>query len=162
MDLLITILKMKSNLVVKQELYKQCVDFMEERFSNIQNQIIEIQESLTSETKSSAGDKHETGRAMLQLEREKAGQQLAEVEKLKEALSKIDIEKSSETIGLGSVVFTTKVNYFIAISAGQLEVGSDKFFAISPNTPIGLLLMGKKTDDNIRFREQDFLIKTVF
>ena len=153
---------MKSNFELKQQLYGQCVDFVEGRFLNIHNQINEIQESLTSETKSSAGDKHETGRAMLQLEREKAGHQLAEVEKLKEALSKIDVEKFSETIGIGSVIFTTKVNYFIAISAGQLEVGSDKFFAISPNTPIGLLLMGKKPDAHIVFREQHFLIESVF
>ena len=153
---------MKSNFELKQQLYGQCVDFVEGRFLNIHNQIKEIQESLTSETKSSAGDKHETGRAMLQLEREKAGHQLAEVEKLKEALSKIDVEKFSETIGIGSVIFTTKENYFIAISAGQLEVGSDKFFAISPNTPIGLLLMGKKPDAHIVFREQHFLIESVF
>lgn len=153
---------MKSNFELKQQLYGQCVDFVEGRFLNIHNQIKEIQESLTSETKSSAGDKHETGRAMLQLEREKAGHQLAEVEKLKEALSKIDVEKFSETIGIGSVIFTTKENYFIAISAGQLEVGSDKFFAISPNTPIGLLLMGKKPNAHIVFREQHFLIESVF
>ncbi|MEO8773012.1 MAG: 3-oxoacyl-ACP synthase [Gelidibacter sp.] len=153
---------MKSNLELKEQLYKQCVDFVEERLSNIQNQIKGIQESLTSETKSSAGDKHETGRAMLQLEREKAGKQLSEVEKLKEALSKIDVEKTSESIGLGSVVFTTKANYFLAISAGQFEVGSDQFFAISPNTPIGLLLMGKKLDDKITFREQHFFIERVF
>ncbi|MEO7284391.1 MAG: 3-oxoacyl-ACP synthase [Gelidibacter sp.] len=155
------ILKMESNLKIKEQLYKQCVDFVEERLITIQNQIKEIQESLNSETKSSAGDKHETGRAMLQLEREKSGQQLSEVEKLKEALSKIDVTKSSATIGLGSVVFTSKSNYFMAISAGQLKVGSDKFFAISPNTPIGLLLMGKKADDEIAFREQHFVIKTV-
>ncbi|MEO5789473.1 3-oxoacyl-ACP synthase [Gelidibacter sp.] len=152
---------MESNLKIKEQLYKQCVDFVEERLITIQNQIKEIQESLNSETKSSAGDKHETGRAMLQLEREKSGQQLSEVEKLKEALSKIDVTKSSATIGLGSVVFTSKSNYFMAISAGQLKVGSDKFFAISPNTPIGLLLMGKKADDEIAFREQHFVIKTV-
>ena len=154
--------KMKSNLHHKQQLYLLCVDFVEERLSNIQNQIKEIQESLSSETKSSAGDKHETGRAMLQLEREKSGQQLAEVEKLKEALSKIDVKKTSKTIGLGSVVFTTQANYFIAISAGQLEVESNQFFAISPNTPIGLLLMGKMLGDEVTFREQLFLIEGVF
>ncbi|MGC1630596.1 MAG: 3-oxoacyl-ACP synthase [Gelidibacter sp.] len=153
---------MKSNLELKEQLYKQCMDFVEERLITIQNQIKEIQESLTSETKSSAGDKHETGRAMLQLEREKSGQQLSEVEKLKEALSKIVLTKSSGTIGLGSVVFTSKSNYFIGISAGQLDIGSHQFFAISPNTPIGLLLMGKKADDEIVFRDQRFLIKTVF
>ena len=156
------ILKMKSNLELKQQLYGQCGDFVEERVSTIQKQIKEIQESLNSETKSSAGDKHETGRAMLHLEREKAGHQLAEVEKLKEALTKIDVSNSSGIIGLGSVVFTTKANYFLAISAGQLKVNSELFFAISPNTPIGLLLMGKAVGDEVVFREQKFVVEKLF
>ncbi len=151
--------KMKSNLHLKQQLYDQCVDFVEKRHLKIQNQIKEIQEALTSETKSSAGDKHETGRAMLQLEREKVGQQLAEIEKVIENLSKIDVAKSSDTIGLGSVIFTSSANYFIAISAGQLEVNSELFYAISPTTPIGLLLTGKNIGDEIVFRDQSFVIK---
>lgn len=151
----------KNNLELKQQLYTLCQDFVENRRKTIQNTINEIQESLTSETKSSAGDKHETGRAMLQLEREKAGHQLAEVEKLTESLSKIDNRFSSEIVGLGSIVFTNQSNYFIAISAGQLEVDSQSFFAISPSTPIGLLLMGKTIGDGVVFREQKFMIESV-
>ena len=79
----------KSNLELKQQLYKLCQDFVENRKKTVQKNINEIQESLTSETKSSAGDKHETGRAMLQLEREKVGHQLAEIEKLEEMKKKI-------------------------------------------------------------------------
>ncbi|WP_366915494.1 3-oxoacyl-ACP synthase [uncultured Gelidibacter sp.] len=154
--------KMTSNLDIKQVLYTQCAAFVEERFTKIQAQINEIQESLTSETKSSAGDKHETGRAMLQLEREKVGQQLAEIEKVKENLSKIDVTITVDRIGLGSVVFTSQANYFIAISAGQLKFNTDSFYAISPHTPIGLLLMGKKVNDILNFREQQFVIKSVF
>ena len=154
--------KMKNNLELKQSLYTQCADFVEQRYLKIQTQIKEIQESLTSETKSSAGDKHETGRAMLQLEREKAGQQWAEIEKIKENLSKVDPTKSTQRIGIGSVVFTSQSNYFIAISAGQLKCNADSFYAISPHTPIGLLLMGKKVNDTIDFREQQFVIKAVF
>ncbi|WP_317192684.1 3-oxoacyl-ACP synthase [Gelidibacter pelagius] len=153
--------RMKNDLQLKRELYMKCVNFVEDRYSKIQNQINGIQESLTSETKSSAGDKHETGRAMLQLEREKAGQQLAEVEKLKEALSKIDVDKTSEIIGMGSVITTSSANYFIAISAGQMTVNSQSFFVISPNTPIGLLLMGKKFGDAIVFRDHTFVIESV-
>lgn len=153
---------MKSDHEIKQHLYEQCVNFVEERFKKIQNQIQEIQESLTSETKSSAGDKHETGRAMLQLEREKAGQQLAEVEKLKEAISKIDPTKSSDIIGLGSVIITSKANYFIAISAGEFKVEPQSFFAISPNTPIGLLLMGKKVGEVVVFRDSNFVIESIY
>ncbi|AXP80703.1 hypothetical protein CJ739_1616 [Mariniflexile rhizosphaerae] len=153
---------MASSLEIKKELYVQCFDFVENRFNTIQNTINEIQESLTSETKSSAGDKHETGRAMLQLEREKAGSQLAEIQKTKESLSKIQISNTSEFIGLGSVVYTNKSNYFIAISAGELKVDNDVFYAISPHTPIGQLLMGKTVGNAVVFREQQFKIEKIF
>ena len=152
---------MLNGLRLKENLYLQCVDFVENRFQIIQNTINEIQESLTSETKSSAGDKHETGRAMLQLEREKAGNQLAEIQKTKEQLSKIVLSKSSSCIGLGSVVFTNKNNYFIAISAGELQVDELVFYAISPSTPMGQLLMGKIKGDAINFREQTFQIENL-
>jgi transcription elongation GreA/GreB family factor len=152
---------MYSNLETKENLYLQCVHFVEKRFNTIQNTINEIQESLTSETKSSAGDKHETGRAMLQLEREKAGNQLAEIQKIKENLSKITSANTSKKIGLGSVVYTNKSNYFIAISAGELKVENEVFYAISPNTPIGQLLLGKTADDAVIFRDTKFTITRV-
>ena len=143
---------------IKQDLYHQCLEFIDNRMITVQKTMQEIQESLTTETKSSAGDKHETGRAMLQLEREKAGNQLAEIKKVKEAFSKINIEKTSEVIGLGSVIYTSQANYFIAISAGELKVDDDKFYAISPSTPIGRLLMGKTVGDIVDFRDLDFSI----
>ncbi|MFI1770688.1 3-oxoacyl-ACP synthase [Thalassobellus citreus] len=146
---------------IKEELYNQCLEFIDNRFQIIQNTINNIQKSLTSETKSSAGDKHETGRAMLQLEREKAGNQLAEIQKTKEMLSKVDISKTSKCIGLGSVVYTTQANYFIAISTGELKVNNEVFYAISSNTPIGKLLMGKVVEDIIAFRENEFKVKEV-
>ncbi|MFI1744660.1 3-oxoacyl-ACP synthase [Thalassobellus sediminis] len=146
---------------IKEELYNQCLEFIDNRFQIIQNTINNIQKSLTSETKSSAGDKHETGRAMLQLEREKAGNQLAEIQKTKEILSKVDLSKTSKSIGLGSVVYTTQANYFIAISTGELKVNNEVFYAISSNTPIGKLLMGKVVDDVVKFRAQEFKIESV-
>jgi transcription elongation GreA/GreB family factor len=152
---------MKENLKTKQVLYSKCLEYIDIRFQTVQNTIREIQESLLSETKSSAGDKHETGRAMLQLEREKAGNQLAEINKIKENFFKIDVSKSAKNVGLGSMVYTTNSNYFIAISAGELTVDTIKFFSISPNTPIGLLLMGKQVGDIIAFREQKFIIENV-
>jgi len=143
---------------IKQTLYQQCLDFIERRFLAVCKLISEIEESLTSETKSSAGDKHETGRAMLQLEREKAGQQLAEVVKTKQILLKINLDNIPKHIGLGSLVYTSQANYFIAISAGQLTANNDTFFAISANTPIGQLLLGKQVGDEVIFRNKSFKI----
>tara|TARA_R110002049_G_scaffold207188_1_gene377670 strand:- start:52473 stop:52934 length:462 start_codon:yes stop_codon:yes gene_type:complete len=152
---------MKENIKTKEALYSKCLEFIENRFQTVQKNIQELQESLLSETKSSAGDKHETGRAMLQLEREKLGNQLSEIHKIKVYFYKIDISKPSKIIGLGSVVYTSNANYFIAISAGEIVVDGVKFFAISSSTPIGILLMGKQVGDTIVFREQRFVVKEV-
>ncbi|TXE18416.1 3-oxoacyl-ACP synthase [Psychroserpens burtonensis] len=146
---------------IKENLYNECQSFIDNRFETIQHMIKDIQESLTSETKSSAGDKHETGRAMLQLEREKAGQQLAEIQKVNQLLSKIDVSKSTKIIGLGSIAYTTQANYFVAVSAGEFIVAHEKFYAISANTPIGRLLLGKTTGDKVQFRDQNFEIITI-
>ena len=98
---------------------------------------------------------------MLQLEREKAGHQLAEIEKTKQILSKINTESTSKNIGLGSVVFTTTSNYFISISAGELKVENETFYAISASTPIGQLLLGKSVGDKVTFRNTTFEISEV-
>ncbi|WP_425076339.1 3-oxoacyl-ACP synthase [Psychroserpens sp. S379A] len=141
---------------LKQVLFDGCQSFVNYRLQAIQKTIDEIQVSLNSETKSSAGDKHETGRAMLQLEREKAGQQLAEIQKLNQVLLKIETANRSKSVSLGSVVYTTKFNYFIAISAGELKFKDEVFYAISTNTPIAKLLLGKQKEDKVTFRGQEF------
>jgi len=134
---------------LKQELYKKCEDFVNNRLQTIEEVISSNKKALQSETKSSAGDKHETGRAMLQLEMEKAGQQLSVVVQMKETLSKIDISKTSSIAHLGSIIKTTKNNYFLSVSAGKLRVNNEVFFAISTHSPIGKLLLGKQKNDVI-------------
>lgn len=62
---------------------------------------------------------------------------------------------------MGSVVYTSKSNYFIAISTGILQVGNDSFYAISSNTPIGQLLIGKTVGSIVKFREELFTIEKV-
>jgi len=146
---------------IKTQLLQLCTTSLETRLQSVLAVIKDIKQSLQSETKSSAGDKHETGRAMLQLEREKAGHQLAEIEKTKQILSKINTELTYKNIGLGSVVYTTTSNYFISISAGELKVEDDTFYAISANTPIGQLLLGKSVGDVINFRNLEFKITKV-
>ena len=151
----------KKNVNLKKALYKSCVEFVDQREETINEIITSSHNALTSETKSSAGDKHETGRAMLQLEREKAGHQLAEIQKLKIILSKVKHTKPSSTIGLGSLVCTTQANYYIAISAGVIQINNEVYYAISSGTPIGQLLVSKQVGDQIKFRNQEFIITTV-
>ena len=143
---------------LKEQLFLACKDFISKRQLIIEKAISEIETSLQSETKSSAGDKHETGRAMLQLEREKIGNQLAEIDKQIAILSRIDLSKTNNTVSLGSVVFTTEANYFIAVGVGEIIVDSENFYAVSTKAPISQALIGKRVGDNIVFRDKKFKI----
>lgn len=150
------------SLQIKQLLLDSCKKYVNDRLYKLKTQIKSIQDSLFNETKSTAGDKHETGRAMVQLEREKIGQQLLEAEKLQELINKVSISSSSEVGRLGSLILTTQGNYFIAISAGKIDIENIHYFAIAPNTPIGKLLLGKRKNDIVVFNENTILIKYVF
>ena len=146
---------------IKQKLYSKCEDALNRRLEVLQQAISDIQNNLQSETKSSAGDKHETGRAMLQLEREKAGQQLTDIQKQFELLHKINPETNQTTIALGAVVYTSQSQYFLAVSAGEIKIDGQQFFAISPATPIGQLLLSKSKGEAIQFRDQEIKILNV-
>lgn len=146
---------------LKEKLHQLCLEIVNERNANIQQNFTSIQEAMLSETKSSAGDKHETGRAMLQLEREKLGNQLVEIQKVTEILQKINPTIVAKQGCLGSIIYTSQANYFISVSVGEVSANDEKFYAIASNTPIGKLLLGKKVGDTVSFREQSFVIEKV-
>jgi len=146
---------------LKEALFQQCVAHVNMRLQTIQTIISSHQKALSSETKSSAGDKHETGRAMLQLEMEKAGQQLSAVQQMQQTLAKINSSKPSTNIALGSVIKTSSAYYFLSISAGELTIKETVYFAISPSSPIGKLLMGKKVEDTFIWRGKEIKIDRV-
>jgi hypothetical protein len=146
---------------VKEALFKQCKLFVNNRLQTVDEIIKSNQKALQSETKSSAGDKHETGRAMLQLEMEKAGQQLAGINIMKEILAKINVSKTSKIAHLGSIIETDTANYFLSISAGKLIIDGKLYFAISVSSPIGKLLLGKTVNETFTFNKKTILIKTI-
>ena len=146
---------------IKEELLKKCHQFVNNRLQNIEETISSNQTALQSETKSSAGDKHETVRAMLQLEMEKAGQQLANIQQMKETLAKIDVLKKSTNAHLGSLVKTNTGNYFLSISAGQLKADNELYFAVSVSSPIGKLLLGKSVNEQVMFNSKNIKLLSI-
>ncbi len=147
---------------IKIELLEACKKQLASRREAVDAILTNVAVSLKEETKSSAGDKHETGRAMLQLERENAGKQLSEIEKLEVILNRISSEISVGPVHLGCVVETTQANYFMSIPSGEIVIGKKKYFAISATSPIGQRLLGKKEGDEVRFRESELHINFLF
>jgi len=146
---------------LKVALLEHCKETVEKRYKKIKQTIAAIVESLEDESKSSAGDKHETGRAMLQIDRENAGKQLQEIENLQALVKKIDVKTISDYVRLGSLVYTNNGSYFISISIGQVTVGSTNYFCVALHSPIGQMLSGKKKGEAFSFNSKEFVVKSI-
>jgi len=143
---------------IKEEIFLNCKKFVEDKLETVNQIITSNQNALQSETKSSAGDKHETGRAMLQLEMEKASQQFSVISNMNEILQKIDIHSENKIAKLGSLIYTNQGVYFLAISIGKMNIAGKEIFVISPSSPIGKLLLGKVKADTFIFNGNEIKI----
>jgi transcription elongation GreA/GreB family factor len=147
--------------VLKKQLYDLCLQYVQKRMEAAQLAIEEAQKASNDDTKSSAGDKYETGRAMMQQETDRNRRQLDETNKLKVALNQVNPSAVSDKVETGSLVITDNGNFYIAISAGTLTVDDEAYFAVSPASPIGLMLKGKKIGEEIVLNGKPYLIKMV-
>ena len=152
---------MPASLAIKMKLFIYCEEQLNENISILRAALEDTRESATSETKGSAGDKHETGRAMMHLENEMNAKQLAERLKLVEVLQAIDPNEKHNKVKLGSLVITSNGNYFVSIAIGKAEIEGSVYLLISPAAPIGALLMNKKEGDVFDFNGSSIKIESL-
>lgn len=145
----------------KVRLYQALLKEVDQRAQNLQDSLIDALDSTANETKSTAGDKHETGRAMAQLEQEKIGSQIAEITKLKEILFRIQPEKNHSKIELGSLVTTSNGIFFISIGIGAFPFEGKSVFCITPMAPVCQLLLGKQVGEQVEWQGKKIEINRV-
>ncbi len=148
-------------LKIKQKLFALCHSFIEERIATAKTAIEMAQNSANEETKSSAGDKYETGRAMAQLEIEKGTVQLSEALKQKQVLDQMPPAIETSTVRLGSLVYTNEENYYLSIPAGKMEIDAITYYAISSASPIGAMLMGQGPGTSFTFNKKEIVIEKI-
>ncbi|HYK76474.1 MAG TPA: 3-oxoacyl-ACP synthase [Daejeonella sp.] len=146
---------------IKETLYQLCTDYILERIDAAEKAILAAQESAGDDTKSSAGDKYETGREMMQQEINRNRQQLQEAQKLLQVLRNISPDQTHTKIQIGSLAMSNMGNFYLAISAGQFKVADQNYFAISMASPIGRHLAGKSAGEEFQFNGKLFRILEV-
>ncbi len=147
---------------IKQALLEEVEELIYQKIAVFEKMMNDAQDSANNETKSSAGDKFETGRAMMHIERDKNAKQLSEARKLEMFLSQIKADRVFDRVAFGSVVQTDFGNYFISIAAGRIMVDGKKYFAISPQAPLAKEMMQKEKGDTINFNDKPVKILDVF
>ena len=131
----------------KTELIKLINQKLSEKIQNFEKLIAETRAS-NNDTKSSMGDKYETGREMLQQEINNLQVQLNEVLKqqdfLKTSFDKLRMTKKFDKAEKGAIVKTEKGLFFISVSLGEVTFENQKIICISPESPLAKAMNGKQ------------------
>ena len=133
----------------KLSLYNQLLKLLQKEIEEGEMEIASIKDSRNNDTKSSAGDKFETGRSMMQMEMDKLESQLDKRNRMKNDLEGIKVHQITKSIALGSLVFTDQENYFLTIAFGKVITPEITAYSISLASPVGKALLGKKANDEI-------------
>ena len=146
---------------IKEQLYNLCVAYVQNRMQAAEDAFRAAEQASNDDTKSSAGDKYETGRAMMQQEKDRNTIQLNEASKLMVALNLIGTKNTSTVVETGSLVITDNGKFYLAISAGTLVVDGVSYFAVSPASPIGIKLKGLKVGDGFELNGKGYVIEEI-
>ena len=146
---------------IKEKLYQLCIAYVQSRMRASEEAIAEAQQAANNDTKSSAGDKYETGREMAQQETNRNLAQLNEANKLMVVLNQLSVKSTSQKAEPGSLVITSNGNFYISISAGILEIDGKNYFAVSPASPIGIKLKGMGAGDEFNLNGKNYQIQSI-
>jgi transcription elongation GreA/GreB family factor len=146
---------------IKLNLLTQCQVILSNKEDLLLKQMAELSEALLSEQKSSAGDKHETARAMLQLEQEQLSKQLSEIQTLIKDLNGINYLAPTTKVISGSLVKTNQGYFIVGVAIGKIKQNNIEAFIISAQSPIGKFLMNKSVKDAFDFNGKKYVIEEI-
>jgi transcription elongation GreA/GreB family factor len=121
----------------------------------------EMQEGLSSASESTAGDKHNTSRAMMHLEIEKVQKQIHQLKVHQQTISRISLEKKFSEVGFGSLVSTNNGWLFFSIPVGSVKIQKESIQCVSAVSPIGQALKGKKSGEEVSFQSRSWIVNEI-
>lgn len=151
----------KKNKEFKAKLLHIVKNTIQEQIAAAQAMVKEAFDAVADDTKSTAGDKHETSRAMAQIEQEKAGKQLMKIQTIQSLVQSISLELVNE-VSVGAVVYTEDNCYFIAQALGKISCEDDTIFCVSPSAPIVQAMLGLKKNDQFTFNNEVVTLVNIF
>jgi len=145
---------------IKQELLQVCMDFVNKRISNYKLEMDIIKESIENNDRGDSED-DDSGNGKLLNDLEKNAQHLNEASKMMDILKMINPKIQNDSATLGSIVYTNTNAFFLSCSVGKIDFEGKSYFAISLQSPIGMLLKNKSKGEQINFNGTNYTITNI-
>ncbi len=148
-------------MTLKQKIYNHFLQVINARQEMLQQVLTDLKESGANETKSTAGDKHETALAMLQIEQANTRGQLQELLVQKAALEKLDPAVTVPVIVNGSLIKTNRGYFYMSVALGKATIEGITVIAVSPQSPLGQKLLRLKSGEAARVNNIEYIIESI-
>lgn len=138
---------------------REVVEWARARFrqqiDELENHIRTVQQSANAESKSSMGDKYETGRAMAQNEVFLLSSQLENQKREFGKFEATDFVTVRPECGAGSLVQTASAWFLLSAGLGKVTVAGGTVMCISLDSPLGQALLGKQAGEEFSVNGQE-------
>jgi hypothetical protein len=131
------------------------------RKAEYQRELESLEEADAAETKSSVGDKYETGREMIAQSRVVIERNLAETKANLESLDRMAAGGAAGKVSLGSLVETNLGWFLVGAGLGETEVDGQTVRTLSLASPLFMALRGKGEGDQVPWRGASVQILSV-
>lgn len=148
--------------MIKEQLYRKCLDILNERTERYRTEINIIKESVENEDKTKGDEDEGSSGSGYGSNFTEILEYLDEANKLKSKLKQVDIFQSNEVVKQGSLVECSNGNFFLSIPLGKITLNDTTYFAISKEAPVGQLLIDKKVGESISFNNNTFKIIKIY
>ena len=146
----------KENIIITANLLLQT------RLAELEKAIANVQNSANEESKSSMGDKYETGRAMAQNDRAMLENQKSELLKDIATFGNINFNQETEFVKNGSLVQTSIGYILVSVSVGKIVDAGINTMLISSASPLGTQLLGKKANEMVSVNGKEIKVILIF
>jgi transcription elongation GreA/GreB family factor len=148
-------------MTLKEKIHEQCSLVISGRLQELQQKLQGLRDSMANETKSTAGDKYETGRAMLHIEQDQVGRQVAQLTAQQAVLNSIDPTAKTQRVVAGSLVLMAGSYYYLSTGLGKMLVDGHAVVALSLQSPLGAKLKGLGAGDAVEMNGKEMKIMEI-
>ena len=145
----------------KQQIHQHYAQLVQDRIDVFRDMITALTEDSKNDAKGSAGDKHETALSMMHIEQEKLNHKIQEFLDQKAILDKIDPLAVNNKIALGSLVKANGIYLYVSAALPKITVDDIKIIALSPQSPLGMKLLGQQENYSFEINTTKYAIEVV-
>ena len=145
----------------KEEVIRFSLSLLQERADALKTALSELREGMAGEGKSTAGDKHDTAIAMVQIECERLEKQLSDILEQESKIERLSRLTGSVQIAEGTLIITNTGIFYMSVALGKHLIQNKEVIYLSDRSPLGAAFLSKKVGEKVTFNKSEYLIQQI-